>query len=69
MIFKEEVIWRYLNDKGVYNISDVKVSRIRENSISYDYVKNNDQYFGSISKKIYLKYYRKYKLEEFLNYV
>ncbi len=69
MIIKEEVIWRYLNDKGVYNISDVKVSRIRENSISYDYVKNNDQYFGSISKKIYLKYYRKYKLEEFLNYV
>lgn len=58
MIFKEEVIWRYLNDKGVYNISDVKVSRIRENSISYDYVKNNDQYFGSISKKIYLKYYK-----------
>ncbi len=53
----------------MYNISDVKVSRIRENSISYDYVKNNDQYFGSISKKIYLKYYRKYKLEEFLNYV
>ena len=49
MIFKEEVIWRYLNDKGVYNISDVKVSRIRENSISYDYVKNNDQCFGSIS--------------------
>lgn len=69
MVFEEEVIWKYLNDKGVCTISGVQVSRIGENSISYYYVKNNYQCVGSISKKIYLKYYRKYQLEEFLNYI
>ena len=63
MIIREEVIWKYLNVMGIYNISDVQASKIRENYIPYYYVKNNCPCFGSISKKIYLKYYRKYKLK------
>ena len=68
MIFREEVICRYLKDKGVYP-TDIKLYNFNENCISYSYIKNNDRYLSSISKRIYLKYYREYKLEEFLNYV
>lgn len=68
MVFEEEVISKYLNKKGIYP-TDIKLYSFNENCINYSYIKNNDRYLSSISKKIYLKYYRKYKLEEFLNYV
>lgn len=68
MIFKEKVIREYLKKKGVYP-TDIKLYSLNEKCINYSYIKNNDRYLSSISNKIYLKYFRKYKLEDFLNYV
>lgn len=65
MVFKSEVISKYLKKKGIYP-TDIKLYSFNENCIKYIYIKNNDRYLSSISMGIYLKYYRKYKLDEIL---
>ncbi len=68
MIIKEEVISKYLLKFHEY-VYDVIVYDIDSNIITYRYVYNEHHRSGSIHIKKYLKYYRKYKLEEFLKYV
>lgn len=65
MVFEEEVISRYLNKKGIYP-TDIKLYSLNEKCINYSYIKNNDRYLSSISMGIYLKYFRKYRLEGLL---
>jgi hypothetical protein len=67
--FKEYIT----NEMGHVNVSTITIIERDQMSddilITYSFLSNDHYYYRTILKSKYLKYYRKYKLEEFLNYI
>lgn len=74
MKIDKKIISEYIiNEMGYTNVSTITIIQkyqLNEYTlINYSFVSNSIFYYRSILESEYLKFYRKYKLEEFLKFI
>ena len=74
MEIDKKIISEYIiNEMGYTDVSTITIierDQMGDDTlITYSFISNNHYYHRTILESKYLKYYRKYKLEEFLKYV